>query len=234
MKDLTPLERSLNYKFNDQTLLISALTHRSFSRNNNERLEYLGDAVLGFVISDIVFQKFPQATEGELTLLRISLVKGKTLSKLSQELNLSDYIRLGQGELKNGGWQCDSILANVLEAVIGALYLDAGIEVCRQFIAFIYHKLLLDLSLDKLSKDPKTELQELLQSQKQQLPSYQLLSENDAHEKIFTVSCTLNEKNVSVKAQGKNKRMAEQSAAKKMLSLLGQSTPKDKINFAEE
>lgn len=234
MKDLTSLERSLNYKFNDQTLLVSALTHRSFSRRNNERLEYLGDAVLGFVISDIVFQKFLQAKEGELTLLRISLVKGETLSKLSQELNLSDYIRLGQGELRNNGRQRDSILANTLEAIIGALYLDAGIEICRQFITSIYRKSLLALSLDKLTKDPKTELQELLQSQKKQLPSYQLLSEDDAHEKNLIVSCALNELNISVKAQGKNKRVAEQSAARKILSLLGKSTRKDKRNFAEK
>ena len=122
---LSNLEKAIDYKFQDQALLETALTHRSFAHSNNERLEYLGDAALGFIIADAIFQKFPQATEGELTRLRSSLVKGETLAKLGRELDLGDYIKLGPGEMKSGGWRRDSILANTLEAVIGAFIANA-------------------------------------------------------------------------------------------------------------
>jgi len=136
------LEKAIDYKFQDETLLETALTHRSFGHGNNERLEYLGDAALGFIIADAIFQKFPQATEGELTRLRSSLVKGETLAKLGRELDLGDYIKLGPGEMKSGGWRRDSILANTLEAIIGAVYLDADMKVCQKCVISIYHQLL--------------------------------------------------------------------------------------------
>ena len=218
---LSNLEKAIDYKFQDQVLLETALTHRSFGHGNNERLEYLGDAALGFIIADAIFQKFPQATEGELTRLRSSLVKGETLAKLGRELDLGDYIKLGPGEMKSGGWRRDSILANTLEAIIGAVYLDTDMEVCRECVISLYQQLLSNISPDTLSKDPKTSLQELLQSRKLELPVYQVLSETgDAHERLFSVECTILELKISVQAEGRSKRLAEQSAAEKALPAL--------------
>ncbi len=215
---LSNLEKAINYKFQDEVFLETALTHRSIGHGNNERLEYLGDAALGFIIADAIYQKFPQATEGELTRLRASLVKGETLAKLGRDLALGDYIKLGPGEMKSGGWRRDSILANTLEAIIGAVYLDADMEVCRKCVISLYYQLLSDVSPDKLSKDPKTTLQELLQSRRLELPAYQVLSENgNAHERIFNVECTIIEPDISVYAEGRSKRLAEQSAAEKAL-----------------
>jgi len=212
------LEKAIDYKFKDQKLLEIALTHRSIGHGNNERLEYLGDAALGFIIADAIYKKFPQATEGELTRLRASLVKGETLAKLGRELGLGNYVKLGPGEMKSGGWRRDSILANTLEAIIGAVYLDADMDVCRKCVISLYHQLLLEVSPGKLSKDPKTTLQELLQSRRLELPAYQVLSESgDAHERLFTIECTIKEENISVQAEGRSKRLAEQSAAEKAL-----------------
>lgn len=220
---ISGLEKTIAYKFKDQTLLSTALTHCSFGQPNNERLEYLGDAILGFVVADTIFEKFPQAKEGELTQLRSSLVKGETLAKLARELNLGDYIKLGAGELKNGGCRRDSILANTLEAIIGAVYLDAGIEACTQYVCSFYNGLLSEISLSKLNKDPKTTLQELLQSQKQKLPVYEVLSEGTLDNQLFTIACVVSALNISVQAVGKSKRVAEQLAAEQALFLLQKS-----------
>lgn len=212
------LEKIIGYKFNDEALLVTALTHRSMGRGNNERLEYLGDAALGFIITDSIFQKFPQATEGELTRLRASLVKGETLAKLGRDLGLGDYIKLGPGERKSGGWRRDSILANTFEAIIGAIYLDADMEVCRKCVISLYQQLLSKVSPDTLNKDPKTTLQELLQSRRLELPVYSVLSESgDAHDRLFNVTCTIIEPDISVQAEGRSKRLAEQAAAEKAL-----------------
>lgn len=212
------LEIKIDYTFKNKSLLESALTHRSVGQGNNERLEYLGDAALGFVIADTIFRKFPQATEGELTRLRASLVKGQTLAKLGRELNLGDYIKLGQGEMKSGGWRRDSILANTVEAIIGAIYLDSDMQACRQFVSSIFSQLLTEISPDKLKKDPKTGLQELLQSRKQELPVYKILTESgNAHERLFNVECEIKAQDILVQAEGRSKRVAEQSAAKKAL-----------------
>ena len=215
------LEKEIDYTFKDNDLLEIALTHRSVGHSNNERLEYLGDAVLGFIIADAIFTKFPQATEGELTRLRSSLVKGETLADLGRELNLGDFIKLGHGERKSGGWRRDSILANALEAIIGAVYLDSDMEVCRRCVVSLYNKLLSEISPDNLNKDSKTSLQELLQSRRMELPVYHVLSENgDAHERIFTIECAIKDQNISVQAEGHSKRIAEQVAAEKALSVL--------------
>ncbi len=215
---LSSLEGAIDYIFDDKALLGIALTHRSVGRGNNERLEYLGDAALGFVIADAIFKKFPQATEGELTRIRASLVKGETLARLGRDLNLGDYIKLGPGEMRSGGWHRDSILANTLEAIIGAVYLDADMEICRKFVIFLYRQLLSEVSLDKLTKDPKTTLQELLQSRRLELPNYNIISEGgDAHRRLFNVECIIVEPNISVQAEGRSKRFAEQAAAEKAL-----------------
>ena len=215
------LEKAIDYDFKDKALLETALTHRSIGRGNNERLEYLGDATLGFIIADAIFQKFPYATEGELTRIRSSLVKGETLVKLARDLSLGDSIKLGPGEMKSGGWRRDSILANTLEAIIGAVYLDSDMEVCRRCVVSLYNKLLSEISPDNLNKDSKTSLQELLQSRRIELPIYHVLSENgDAHERLFTIECSIKDQNISVQAEGHSKRIAEQVAAEKALSVL--------------
>lgn len=181
----------------------------------------MGDAILGFVIADKIYQQFPNASEGELTRLRASLVKGETLAEISKEINLSDAIKLGAGELKSGGWRRDSILANTLEAIIGAIYIDSDIEACREFILGLYQSHLEKLSLADIKKDAKTQLQEYLQSRKHKLPEYTVISETgSSHNPEFTVSCKVELIDEIVTATGKSKRKAEQSAAEKVISIL--------------
>jgi ribonuclease-3 len=226
---LSKLEKAIDYKFDDEALLETALTHRSIGSGNNERLEYLGDAALGFIIADAIFKKFPKATEGELTRIRSSLVKGETLAELARDLSLGEYIKLGSGEMKSGGWRRDSILANTLEAIIGAVYLDSDMEACRRCVVSLYNKLLTEVSPDNLNKDSKTSLQELLQSRRMELPVYHVLSENgDAHERIFTIECSIKDQDISVQAEGHSKRIAEQVAAEKALSVLESKFKKTK------
>ena len=215
------LENTLGYIFRNKTLLITALTHRSAGQNNNERLEYLGDSLLGFIIAETVYNRFPHASEGELTRLRASLVKGETLAILAKSLDLGQYIKLGGGELKSGGWRRNSILANTFEAVIGAIYLDSEIDTCRKNDLAWYEPLLVDISPDKLNKDPKTRLQEYLQAHKHGLPDYQIINEEgEAHAKKFFISCKISELGVDVQAEGRSKRAAEQAAAQEVLDIL--------------
>ncbi len=215
------LESSLDYIFRDKILLTTALTHRSVGRNNNERLEYLGDALLGFVIAETVYKRFPQASEGELTRLRASLVKGETLAEQAKILDLGQYIKLGSGELKSGGWRRNSILANTFEAIIGAIYLDSEFDTCRDTVLALYEPLLKNISPDKLSKDPKTRLQEYLQAHKHNLPNYKIImEEGEAHAKKFFISCEISELGMDVQAEGRSKRAAEQAAAQEVLNIL--------------
>ncbi len=202
-------------------MLVQALTHRSIGNKNNERLEYLGDAILGFVIADIIYQQFPTASEGELTRLRASLVKGEKLAEISRHIELSNEIKLGIGELKSGGWRRDSILANTLEALIGAVYLDSDIESCRNFILKLYKIHLENIDPSDIKKDAKTQLQEYLQSRKHQIPIYQVLSETgSSHEPEFTVSCKIDLFDETVIAIGKSKRKAEQAVAEQVITML--------------
>lgn len=204
-------------------LLEQALTHRSAGRNNNERLEFLGDAILGFVITDYLYRAWPEAPEGILTRLRATLVKRETLAGLARSLELGSLIRLGPGERKSGGWRRDSILANTLESVLGAIYLDSGLEDCRRVILSLYSDILAGMNLDGMRKDPKTELQEWLQSRHLPLPNYRILAEaGEAHRRVFTVTCELVEPPLSVSADGSSKRIAEQAAAAKMLKQIGE------------
>lgn len=198
-----------------------ALTHRSLGHNNNERLEYLGDAILGFVIADIIYQKFPDASEGELTKLRASLVKGEKLAEIGRDIQLSNELKLGQGELKSGGWRRDSILANTIEALIGAVYLDSGIESCREFILSLYKSHLENIKPSDIKKDPKSLLQEYLQSRKQNVPTYVVIDESGtSHQPEFTVSCAVYFLDELVIAKGASKRKAEQTAAAEVISIL--------------
>ncbi len=215
------LVNKLNYQFNNPALLELALTHRSASSSNNERLEYLGDAVLGFVIADLLYQKFNDAPEGVLTRLRASLVKKESLASLAKKMDLGDFLKLGPGEMKSGGWRRDSILSNTLEAVIGAIYLDSDFDKCRIFIQKVYAEVVDELSLNDTAKDSKTELQEYLQARKLTVPLYHVIAEEgEAHKKTFTVECQIDGLTESISAQGGSKRIAAQSAAHKVLVYL--------------
>ncbi len=211
----------INYKFNNADLLVRALSHRSIGSHNNERLEYLGDAILGFIISDILYKKFPQASEGELTRLRAALVRKEKLAEIAKEIDLSDKLKLGPGERKSGGWRRHSILAGTLEAFIASVYLDSNLETCRNVIVQLYQSHLEKIDASDTEKDPKSRLQEYLQSRKEAVPVYTVIEETGfSHQPEFTVSCKVNILDNAVSASGSSKRKAEQSAAEKVLALL--------------
>jgi len=213
------LERVLGYTFLQPEYLTQALTHRSMGGGHNERLEFLGDSVLNFVIAAALYERFPHATEGELSRLRASLVKEDTLAELARELDLGDYLILGSGELKSGGHRRASILADALEAIIGGIYLDGGLERARGAILRLYNARLQTLSPHVNLKDPKTLLQELLQSRRMALPEYRVVAVDGApHEQSFRVECRLSELDASCQAEGSSRRKAEQAAAKLMLA----------------
>lgn len=216
------LQRKLGYTFQDPNLLTLALTHRSFSGRNNERLEFLGDAVLNFVAGEALFQHFQQAKEGQLSRLRARLVKGETLAVLARGFNLGEYLRLGSGELKSGGFRRDSILADATEAIIGAIYLDAGLDVARERVLAWLEQEFASLTLVDTNKDPKTRLQEFLQSKGSELPQYEVVGiEGEPHCRQFLVECTIALLEQSTQGQGASRRIAEQVAASAALVALG-------------
>lgn len=211
----------LNYQFEDETLLRRALTHRSKSADNYERLEFLGDSVLNFTISAELYGRYPNVTEGELTRLRASLVKKETLALLAREIDLGDFLSLGSGELKSGGFDRDSILADALEAVFGAVFLDGGSEKARALIVDVYHDLLEKVTPDTLQKDPKTQLQEYLQKQSLATPVYNVIEiTGQAHDQSFRVECIVPSLPQPVQGTGRSRRNAEQDAAATALKLL--------------
>lgn len=219
--DSDNLCRHLGYSFTDSQLIEQALTHRSAGGNNNERLEYLGDAILGFVIADALYHHFPQASEGQLSRLRSSLVKRDTLAKIAREFKLGDYLTLGPGELRSGGHARASILADGMEAIFAAIYLDGGYDCIRQVILDIFSRRLLALNLEDHQKDPKTRLQELLQARKLELPNYEVTDiSGDPHEQTFNVLCTVPGLQMQVSGSGSSRRKAEQDAATRLLSSL--------------
>lgn len=223
MKDLERLCRHIGHQFEDSRLLITAMTHRSVSINNNERLEFLGDAVLSFVIAEALYQRYPRAKEGELSRLRAALVNGETLATLANEFELGNYLQLGVGELKSGGAQRESILADALEALIGAIFLDAGFEHCRDCVLNWFQSRLHEVSPLKTMKDPKTQLQELLQSRHLPLPQYDIQRiTGEAHEQFFYVECRVEGVRIVTRGEGKSRRKAEQEAATKFLQSLGE------------
>ncbi|MES2998435.1 MAG: ribonuclease III [Pseudomonadota bacterium] len=216
------LSNHLGYHFKTPELLEDALSHRSFRGNkNNERLEYLGDAVLNFVIAAALFRKNRLAREGELSRLRANLVRGETLTDLAQEFELGKYLRLGAGELKTGGAQRKSILADGLEAVVGAIYLDGGFQACEKCILCWYETRLENVETLPDLKDPKTRLQEYLQARKLPLPLYTILMlAGPAHQQIFKVECQLDGLPNKSIGMGSSRRRAEQEAAEKILAEL--------------
>jgi ribonuclease-3 len=215
------LDKTLGYRFNDSGLLARALTHRSATGQNNERLEFLGDAVLDFVISDAVFKLRPEATEGDLSKLRASLVKDTSLADLAAELGLGQFLILGGGERKTGGHRRQSILADALEAIFGAVFLDAGYEAARDIIERVFEKRLAALPLAEDLRDPKTRLQEWLQARKLALPVYNLVGTTGKdHKQRFAVTCTVTELSQTTDGESTSRRKAEQRAAKSMLQVL--------------
>lgn len=218
---LSQLSRRLNYVFKNQRFMQQALTHRSMGNVNNERLEFLGDSILNMVIAKALFEQFPKRSEGELSRLRASLVKGETLSQIAQELELGNVLILGQGELKSGGYRRASTLADALEALLAAIFLDAGFDVCEQIILSLYVSRLSNETLFDNIKDAKTELQEYLQSRKKPLPTYQLLKiVGKEHDQVFHILCTITDLNLSATGEAETRRKAEQIAAKILLQKL--------------
>jgi ribonuclease-3 len=219
---LARLERQLGYTFKDSELMLLALTHRSFAGRNNERLEFLGDAILNFVAGEALFERFPQAREGQLSRLRARLVKGETLALLARGFDLGEYLRLGSGELKSGGFRRESILADALEALIGAIYLDAGMQAARERVLAWLTTELDSLTLVDTNKDPKTRLQEFLQSRACELPRYEVVDiQGEPHCRSFFVECQISLLNEKTRGQGASRRIAEQVAAAAALIALG-------------
>lgn len=220
---LKALARKLGYKFNDLSLLELALTHRSQGANNNERLEFLGDSLVNFIIADSLFHRFTKLPEGDLSRIRAHLVKGDTLADMGRELDLSLYLNLGPGELKSGGYRRDSIISDAMEAIFAAVYQDGGLEECIRLVVQLYTSRLDKLDPSKVGKDSKTRLQEYLQSQQEPLPEYSIISVNGAaHDQQFTVACYIAKLNRKFEAVASSRRKAEQAAAEIALKELGE------------
>ena len=221
IKKHSTLCKKLGLNFNNPEIFTMALTHRSAGANNNERLEFLGDSILGFVVARKLYELFPDASEGILSRLRASLVNQSSLAELARHYQLGDYLLLGSGELKSGGFRRDSILSDALEAIMGALFKDQGIKACQAWIEFLFAEKLNSLSLENWQKDPKTQLQELMQSKKQILPEYTLLTMSGlAHEQMFKVKCSIPIITDTCVGTGISRKRAEQAAAELMLELL--------------
>jgi ribonuclease-3 len=214
--------RRLGYSFRDPGLLEAALTHRSASRINYERLEFLGDSVLNFAVALLAFRTFPDAPEGDLSRYRAALVSSPSLAAIGNELELGEQLRLGGGELKSGGFRRDSILADCLEAILGAIYLDGGIDAARGAIERLLGARLRELPSAETLKDPKTRLQEQLQSRGLVLPRYALEEVGgEPHEQWFVASCEAPDLNLRATGRGSSRRRAEQEAAQRVLEAMG-------------
>ena len=223
-KELKILEKSIKYKFKDDKLLALAMTHRSHSGMNNERLEFLGDSILNFVVADLLFKKFNDLDEGDLSRLRSQLVKEEPLSKLGNGLKIGDFLNLGVGELKSSGWRRPSILADAFEALIGGIFIDGGMKSAYKFIEDSYTDLIEKINPKEIYKDPKTILQEFLQAQKVPLPSYEVVNvEGEAHNQLFTVTCVVSKFDVKVEGGGRSRKIAEQEAAKEAMATIEKS-----------
>jgi len=214
----TSLYKKLGYQFVDEANLTLALTHRSAAKTHNERLEFLGDAVLGMIIAKALYSRFPAQAEGQLTRMRSSLVKGDTLAELGREFALGELLLLGPGELKSGGFRRSSILADAVEAIIGAIYLEAGLETCEKLLLVWFDSRLQQLNPKKHPKDDKTRLQEYMQGRKLPLPEYQVVDiTGKSHDQHFVVQCSVAELPDPFLGKGNSRRRAEQHAARQVL-----------------
>jgi ribonuclease-3 len=214
----------LDYRFQNNKLLRLALTHRSASRSHNERLEFLGDALLGAIVADALYSRFPKVSEGDLTRFRAELVREETLASLARVLNIGDLLQLGPGELKSGGYRRDSILADAFEALIAAIFLDGGFDACRTAILPLLDERMQKLATQGSHKDSKTQLQEIVQAQGHELPSYTLLDTvGDDHQKTFFARCTLANLAMTFVGEGGSRRAAEMHAAQLVLEYMKQN-----------
>lgn len=216
------LYKILNYTFKQPNLLKTALTHRSYSADNNERLEFLGDSLLNLIIANALCTRHPKASEGELSRLRAHLVQEETLSDLAKKMELGSFLRLGLGELKSGGAERASMLADALEAIIAAIFLDSNFEICQQFVLYLFEEKLNNTSLNVNTKDAKTTLQEYLQLRKKALPIYEVINATgELHQQTFTIRCRIKGFKIETQGISSNRRKAEQEAAKAFLLELG-------------
>jgi|TARA_B100001996_G_scaffold65532_1_gene47453 ribonuclease-3 len=212
------LQKNLSYQFSDISLLKQALTHRSVSKNNNERLEFLGDSVLGSIISEELYNRHPGIDEGQLSRLRSHLVRGNTLANLAKKLDISENLSLGQGELKSGGFRRESILADTFEAILGAIFLDSDYSTVKKITLALFSELLNEASAEDSLKDFKTQLQELLQKKGYSLPKYELLqTKGKDHNAVFYVSCQVDELSIKSEKSAKSIKRAEQACAQSIL-----------------
>ena len=215
-----PTDR-LGHRFGDPELLRRAHTHRSAGSKNNERLEFLGDSLVNLIVAEALFRRWPRCDEGELTRARAALVREAALAQIARALQLGDRLELGPGELKSGGFRRDSILADALEAVVGAIYLDAGFDACRDAVLPWFEPHIAALPVGKTAKDAKTRLQEWLQARQQPLPEYRRVSaDGEDHDKTFNVVCVMEEAGVETPGTGPSRRQAEQAAAQAALDLI--------------
>jgi ribonuclease III len=221
MDKLRRLQQLLGHEFSDPDLLQLALTHRSASGSNNERLEFLGDSIVNHVIAEALYRQFPKAREGDLSRMRATLVKGDTLAEIGRELGLGEFVRLGQGERKSGGHRRASILADVLEALAGAILLDSGVDRCRECLLRWFHGRLDRLEMGAAGKDAKTRLQEYLQGRGRPLPAYELLAvEGEDHQQVFRILCHVAQPEQTFEGGGSSRQKAEQVAAEAALEAL--------------
>jgi len=215
------LEQRLEHTFKQPALIVQALTHRSYGSNHNERLEFLGDSVLNLAVSQLLFKELSNLPEGDLSRVRANLVKQETLHQLALKLGLGSLIKLGEGEIKSGGQSRPSILADALEAVVGAVFLDADYSVAQALVFRLYEQVNITPTMSAASKDPKTELQEWLQGRRLRLPVYRVVdTKGAAHQQTFEVECEILDLKICQRGVGESKRAGEQSAAKAMLELL--------------
>ena len=218
------LEQALGHQFLDTSLLLTALTHRSHSLPHNERLEFLGDSILNGVVARQLFDRFPEIPEGDLSRLRANLVRQDSLHQLALKLSLGNFLRLGEGELKSGGNQRPSILADTLEALFGAVWLDAGYDAANAVIVRLYSEMLAKIAPGQPIKDAKTRLQEYLQGRRMALPKYSLTAtEGEAHAQQFKIACAIDALNIRTEGSGGSRRAAEQMAAERALESLQKS-----------
>jgi ribonuclease-3 len=220
-KNSSALCRQLGHVFAQPQLLQRALTHRSYAPEHNERLEFLGDSILGCVIANYLYGSYPQLSEGELSRLRSNLVKEETLAILAQQLNLGSYLKLGEGERKSGGFRRPSILADAMEALFGAIFIDAGFAEAEQAVLNLFVPYLERVDVQTLGKDAKTMLQEYLQGKRIPLPSYSVIAtEGEAHAQSFQVECAIPMLKISTRGSGTSRRNAEQEAAQAAYQLI--------------
>jgi len=218
-KAIDALLKKLEYAFNDISLLEEALTHRSYASKNNERLEFLGDGILNFVIADELFKLYPDVQEGDLSRLRANLVNKESLAEIAKKLNLGEVIKLGSGELKSGGFRRPSILADAVESIFGSVYCDRGFDHASKLIVRLYTDRLASPTDLQSLKDAKTQLQELLQSRRFALPDYHVTHiTGHAHHQMFHVKCNIKQMSIEVNAEGRSRRKGEQLAADKAIA----------------